>query len=106
MTLAAYQFAVNRPMVLPGAGAGTVVRGLTVGVVPLTVAQGGIADPNAQVVVNDAVSLATAAAGNVIWSAPLSALYAGMAVTLTATLSNGLVVSQVPRGAALAMDYL
>jgi hypothetical protein len=105
MTDVSYQFHVNRPMAT-GAAAGVTVRGLTILKVPLTVAQGGLADPTALVTVNDAASLATANAGNVVWSAPLSALSAGMLVPLSATLSNGLVVSALPGGAGLGLDYL
>jgi hypothetical protein len=105
MTDLASKFQVNRPMPL-GAAAGVVVRDLAILTVPKTVSQGGLADPAAQIVVNDAASLAAAASANIIWSAPLSALNAGTVVPLNATLSNGLVVSQIPPGAAVGMDYL
>jgi len=93
-------YPVNRPMPLAAA---PVTARLTLSIVP-SGPGAGLADPGAELIVNDAPSLAAANGDNAIWSAPLAALVAGTAVDLGTT-SNGLVVSAIPPGVALLVDF-
>ena len=94
------QFSVNRPTALAASG---VTAKLTLTTVP-SGPGAAVADPAAELVVNDAASLYEANDGNVVWSAPLVALAAGTVVDLGTT-AAGLTVSAIPPGVALQMDF-
>jgi|SRR5580704_9118110 hypothetical protein len=100
----------NRPMLLSSIGVTAKLRvtampsgpGASVSVMPTGP---GAAQANGWwLTVNDAASLAAANLSNVIFSAPLSALVPGQTVDLGVT-SNGLVVSSMPPGTAIAVDF-
>jgi hypothetical protein len=98
------QFPLNKPMVLSTAG--IAVRTVTVTVVP-TGPGYVLANPAAVLSLNDASTIAGATIGNQLWSATLSALAAlvGATIPLPTTTSNGLVVSAVPPGVGVIVDY-
>jgi hypothetical protein len=93
-------YSVNRPMALAAA---PVAAKLSITVVPSGPAA-ALADPAAVLTVNDAADLASASAANVVWSAPLTALFAGMNVDLGVT-ATGLTVSAVPPGVAANLEF-
>jgi hypothetical protein len=95
-------FPVNKPTVLSTAA--VALRTATINIVP-TGPGYDIANPAALLTLSDAATIAGANSGNLLWSAPLSALFAGEVAQLQTTTSNGLVVSAVPPGVGLSVDY-
>jgi hypothetical protein len=103
-------YQVNRPMLLSSIGVTAKLRvtalpsgpGASVSVLPT--GPGAAQAGGWWLTVNDAASLAAANAGNVIFSAPRSALTDGQTVDLGVT-TNGLVVSSMPPGTAAQVDF-
>jgi hypothetical protein len=95
-------FQVNMPTVL--ATTGKIAARLTVNVVPRPPST-SLFPAGQLLTLNDAASLAAANSGNTFWSAPLEALSAGMTIALSKTTSSGLVVSAVPPGVGISIDF-
>jgi len=97
-------FQVNKPVVL--AQAGVALRTVTINAAPSGPGAALVTNTAAPLTLNDAASIATAATGNLIWSAPLSALtgMVGQTVQLQTPTSNGLTISAVPPGVGITVD--
>jgi hypothetical protein len=103
-------YACNRPMLLSSVGVTAKLRvtamptgrGASVSVMPT--GPGAAQAGGWWLTVNDAASLAAANLSNMIFSAPRSALIDGQTIDLGTT-SNGLVVSSMPPGTAIAVDF-
>jgi hypothetical protein len=99
------QLPINRPTVL--ATQAVAFNDITITACPDPATTGG---PNTgNLVINDAAALADANDGNVLWSCPFAALFENCLhrgpVAGSGTTSVGLVVSEVPPGAAAIIRY-
>lgn len=95
-------FPVNKPLLLKATSA--VLATLTITTVP----QPGLfyGTGVAQLLtLNDSATFAGANTGNIIWTAPVTALTNREVVTMSVTTTNGLVVSAVPPGVGCVVSY-
>lgn len=95
-------FPVNKPLLLKATAA--VIVGLTITAVPRSSYYYGVGVAQL-LTLNDSATFAGATTGNIVWTAPVTALTVGTVVSIPVTTSNGLVVSAVPPGVAFMLNY-
>ncbi|SRR6266576_6304298 len=97
-------FPVNKPILLSKVA--VTLATLTVSAVPRPGLSYGPGVPQ-QLTLNDSATFAGAGSGNIVWTAPVTALggVVDRTITMSVTMINGLVVSAVPPGVAIKLDY-